>query len=159
MFKAKNSFTLIEMLVVLGIMVLIAGLSLPFFSGFAKGARLKQAAKEVSSVFRTARNLAVTQHQEHSVQFVIDDETVQYYISEANDTLVEKKHTLPAGVTICRPSQPSESITFENNKVTFKTTGSIDGSGGALWLSDSQGKFKRISILPASGRVMVDEEP
>lgn len=57
--RPQRGFTLIEMLMVVAIFVLIAGIAAPMFVGSYAGAKLRTAARAVIMTSRYARNMAV----------------------------------------------------------------------------------------------------
>ena len=65
--KFAPSFTLIEMLVVIGIILLIAAISLPAFLAMTKGGRLRQAGDTVTSACLVARSRAIRERRKISV--------------------------------------------------------------------------------------------
>ena len=57
--RSQRGFTLIEILMVVAIFVLIAGISAPMFAGSYAGAKLRSAARVVVMTHRYARNMAI----------------------------------------------------------------------------------------------------
>ena len=77
-------------LIVLAVIILILWVSIPFFSSFTKGAKLKTAAKDVIAVLNTARSLAITQRKNYSVTFNYSARPHSYYITDEDNQLYEK---------------------------------------------------------------------
>jgi Tfp pilus assembly protein FimT len=156
---SRKSFTLMEMLVVLGVVILLIGVSIPFFASFNKGAKLKTSAKGVAAVLNTARNIAITQRKNYSVTFDTSSHPHSYYITDKDEQLYKKKYSLPSSVKFYRPGKPNEPTTFPSDKATFSSTGGLTGSAGSVWLADKQGDIRRISVSNTTGRVKIDKEP
>ena len=57
--RSQRGFTLIEILMVVAIFVLIAGIAAPMFAGSYAGAKLRSAARAVVMTHRYARNMAI----------------------------------------------------------------------------------------------------
>jgi Tfp pilus assembly protein FimT len=148
-----------EMLVVLGVIILLLGVAIPFFASFSKGAKLKTSAKGVAGVLNTARNLAITQRKKYSVTFDNSSHPHSYYITDEDEQLYKKKYYLPSSVKFYRPDKPSEPTTFPSHQATFSSTGGLTGSAGSVWLADKKNDIRRISVSNTTGRVKVDKEP
>ncbi len=67
-----RGFTLIEILVVLVLMSLIAGISTVFFAGSLPKARQRASAREIVSTIKYARTLAASTHERQVVTFDLD---------------------------------------------------------------------------------------
>ena len=59
--------TLVELLVVLGIIGLIVGMGLPSFTHYAQHLRLNAAVRQVVGLVSLARSAAISSHEEHAV--------------------------------------------------------------------------------------------
>jgi general secretion pathway protein H len=124
-----NGFTLIEVVVVLGVMALITAMALPMLTGAQSRENLQAAARTIAAALRSTRNLAMTDG--HVEIFVIDT-----------------AHGLfrPAGSRTARrsPSDVQMLLTTTTDDRIDATTGSIrffaDGSatGGAVHLSNGK---------------------
>jgi len=157
--ETRKGFTVMEMLVVLAVIALLLGVSIPFFSGFTKGTKLKTAAKDVSAVLNTARSLAITHRKNYSVNFDNSSYPHPYYITDESDQLYGKRYSLPSSIRFYRPSEPESPSTFDSGKATFSSTGGLTGSAGSVWLADKRGDFRRITVSNTTGRVKIDKEP
>ncbi|MBT9147321.1 MAG: hypothetical protein DDT32_01075 [Syntrophomonadaceae bacterium] len=89
--RHKMGFTLLELLVVLVIMSMIIAMSVPAFSTYQRGARLRSASREISSAIMLARTQAITLRKERAVVFVEADRE----FGIAGD---EEGWTLPPGI-------------------------------------------------------------
>ena len=67
--ETRSAFTLMEMLVVMAVIVILLGISIPFFSGFTKGTKLKTAAQDITASLNAARGMAITYRKSYSVVF------------------------------------------------------------------------------------------
>lgn len=71
--RRTSGFTLLELLIVMMVMSLIAGLVVPAYSKSLTSLDLRKSARHVSAVLKESRNIAVFQSQ--TVQFYLDEET------------------------------------------------------------------------------------
>ena len=65
----ENGFTLLEFLVVLIIMSMVIAMSIPAFSSYIRGTRLRTAAREISTAIMSARTQAITLRKNRTVFF------------------------------------------------------------------------------------------
>lgn len=150
--KSRQGFTLIEILVVLGIIAIVFTISVPFFSRFTSGQRLKVATREISSVLQAARSYATTRHRAYYVNF--DREKGEFWISyvdpKLGETTVEKIFNLPQAIDITQTD-------FTNDRVEFKPTGGAV-EGGSIWIADKRGNIRRIVVSKVTGSVKIEKE-
>lgn len=157
--EGRQSFTLMEMLVVLAVVVLILGVSIPFFATFTKGAKLKTAAKDVTAVLNTARSMAITQRKKYSVSFDYSAQPHFFYITDENNQVYGKKYYLPTSIRFYRPQDSLHPTTFTDDKATFSSTGGLTGSTGSVWIADKRDNTRRIAVSNTTGRVKIDRQP
>jgi general secretion pathway protein H len=152
--RAVRAFTLVEMLVVLAIIGMLMGISVPFTSRFGRGLRIKTSARAVLSVLRAAKSSAVTHRQKYFVFF--DVKNNEYWIQDSNGNIFEKKYRLPSSVEFrVKDDEESDPVTFEQDKAVFLPGGSV-GEGGTVTITDKQGDSKIISILGSTGRIVIE---
>lgn len=120
----KRSFTIIELLVVLSIIILVLGISTPYFAKFAQKSKLEAAARDIATALRTARMYAITNRKTYFVRFNTDTEVYNIgYTEGANDILVGKVLKTPELVDIVDISNN----TGNQIKINFRSLGTADG--------------------------------
>lgn len=148
------AFTLVEMLVVLAILGLILGISIPFTASFGKGLAIKTTARSITGVLNVARSNAVTFRKNYSVVF--DVKKCQYWIEDESGMMYEKKYSLSASVKFdVKDNEETDPVTFENDRVIFNPAGGLDGASGSITFSDKQGDTRTISIIGSTGKIIV----
>ena len=154
--KNIKGFSITEIIIVMALMSMLIGMSLPLFGRFSSASQLKTSTKDVSSMFRQARQKAITHRGKYTVKINIDSFPQSVWIEDANGALADKKYELPATVSFDNTEDPFDVCSFEGNQVTFKPVGSVEGSGGYIWLSHKNGKRMQISVFKMSGRVKIE---
>lgn len=142
--KRKGGFTLIEMTIVLFIILIFLGMSLPFFANFSTGTGLKTAEREVGTILRTTRSYAVSQNSNFSAIFNAGVTPNTYRITNSSFTTLDKTYQLPAGVTF---AAPISTVTFTSNG------GLASGSTTSVTINSRQGGSKQITVDTATGAV------
>ena len=80
-----RGFTLIEMMVVVGIIMLTAAVMLPNIAGYVRAGRIRAAQDAVSSALQRARNVAIMKNTQMGVTFITQDNTT--YWVHVEDTI------------------------------------------------------------------------
>lgn len=144
---SQLGFTMIEMLVTVGVGLLLVGLGIAGYLGFNDRQKILSAAREIETIFQTGANKArsgdlggCTQLEAYRLTFVTAADPVTASLasvcSDATVT-VTKTYTLPAGVTVSfapvitqiefpvlqggfrfSPSTPDVDVTLTNDAVT-----------------------------------------
>jgi prepilin-type N-terminal cleavage/methylation domain-containing protein len=166
---SQRGYTLAEALVVIAIVGLITGVSVPFFMNYLRQNRVRSSASYFQTALRYARQRAVTKHIQTRVSFLPNTDPGQYTIWDAKyDTngavaswtaVQPKVRYLDEGVTFANDAgQPVADKYDATGSVTTSNDGQpdiifgIDGSAlnaanataapGTLWLKT---KFKSVT--------------
>ncbi len=67
--RSREGFTLVEAILVVGIMGILMAISIPSFVGWRENLMYRETAREVASILREAKSRAITNNLEHQVQF------------------------------------------------------------------------------------------
>lgn len=155
--KQNKGFTLLEVMVALGIVGVLIGVAVPNILQWLPDYHLKQAARDLYSDMQFAKINAMKQNQDWAIVF--DDEAGKYFICSAkgsddswniNDNTVEKEVNLPVkgGVQYGHGSASKDAtddggssfsdddITFQNNYATFNGMGT--GNSGYTYLENNK---------------------
>ncbi len=148
----RRGVTLVELLVVLGIIALVLGISVPGFSGYAQQLRLKTAIRQTMGLLSLARSTAISSRTDHTVAF--DAERQELTMTNvASGEVAERVVKLPPTVTL--EFQMGGEAAPEP-KLTFRSTGSLTGRTTSLVLSDKEHQHT-ISVTGATGAVTVQD--
>ena len=121
----KNCFTLVEILVILGIIGVLSLIGIPAFKIFQPSLQLSGTVRELATDLRYAEQLAITEHIEHG----------------APDEVLESK-TLPGEVSF------SGIAGFTDNKVVFNPYGAAKESG-VITLVNTKNAISSIDVRPS----------
>jgi prepilin-type N-terminal cleavage/methylation domain-containing protein len=110
--KARaRGFTLVELLVVIGIIAVVSAVALPNVVGYMRGARLRGAEDQVAGALQRARNMAIMKNTQMGISFVIQDDTTFWVHVE--DTI--------AGVTAGNVGFTRQGVDFANPSAVLST--------------------------------------
>ena len=141
----SHGFTLAELLVIIGIIAVIATVSLPVYRSISMNINLTSAGRDMATDLRFAQQQAVTTQAGYRVAFYIGSNS--YAIINVETGATAKSRTLKAPITIV-------SVTgLTGDAVTFNATGAVD-SAGIITLANPNGRRIAIDIKP-SGYVKV----
>ncbi|MFQ5906430.1 MAG: GspH/FimT family pseudopilin [bacterium] len=74
MVRGRQGFSIIELLVVIGILGVMTAISVPFYIGYRPRLMLSQAGNRVLAAIRMARQMAVAEARTHTVYLKFDEE-------------------------------------------------------------------------------------
>ncbi len=147
-FPKSEGFTLTEMLIVIGVIGILVGISTPIFKRFQPVFQLNGAVRNLVTDLRYAQQLTVTEQKEHCVRFF--PASKEYKIIQCQDGAEEILRTISL--------QEIDSITvagdFSNNEVRYNPYGAVKEAGN-ITLEINE-KAKTIDVRP-SGFVKVIE--
>ncbi|MCR4314986.1 MAG: type II secretion system GspH family protein [Planctomycetes bacterium] len=175
--NGKRGYTLIEIMVVLGIIAIILGVSVTIVSVFGRVHGLLAIAQTMRADFTQARNLAAEHHSESRMRFIFDnDPTVKqyYYVLEfvdpTDDTnIIEvSRRYLTGGCNLTDRTggafggtNPDFTIRFhqrgtcdfDESDIDTSTWGDGDDSNelGELYFTDGSGNVLAVNINRSSG--------
>ena len=169
----RAAFTLIELLTVVGIMLMLASVTLIAVAPFIRGRSSGAAARVVQAAIYQARTYAATQGSNATVYFDPATRSFTLYAStyiHPDNRLDERATFLPPGIrfVVNAAGDPvvQASGTLSRRTLVFRPSGSLDPTqmGGLTsnWdvsICDERGEnVKRIEVVFASGMTAIYEE-
>ena len=146
---SHTGFTLIEILIVIGVIGILVGISIPVYRQFQPTLQLNGAVRNLVTDLRYAQQLAVTEQKEHCVHFFPGQK--EYKIIQCQDPEAEE-------ILKTISLQEIDSITiagdFINNEARYNPYGAVK-EAGTITLKINE-KAKTIDVRP-SGFVKVTE--
>lgn len=134
----NNGFTLIELVVVLLIVGVAAGVVIVSISNEYRKAAIKYEVRKVFSALNYARELSITRHAE--LTFEINENNTGYSIYSGEKSFYQR--TLPRGITIY------------SEKIDFFPLG--DSTGGTISMADENGRKYEIIVSQITGKARVE---
>ena len=141
--RSSSAFTLIEMLVVIGIIILVSAVSLPVFLSMGKGGKLRQAKATITGACLVARSRAIRERRKFSVTVLEREKCViinDYSLLENILPLVE--------ADTCQDSVTNAVVRAENTLV--RTTSTVAYNGYYATLIKGNGIGQQRLIVPHS---------
>lgn len=140
-----RGFTLLELLVTLGVIALAVGLALPAIGRSTEAVRARADIAGFSAVLRRAREQAITERQPHRV--VVEPDARRVTIVAGGDEV--------RGTRVFPPRLAIQAVASPSTTVRFEPEGS--SSGGEFRLTSGSTTW-RVSVDAATGRVRATRE-
>lgn len=139
-------FTLVELMVVLGLLALVYALVAPSVNNAMGIGQARVASRELLAALREARALAIAESRE--VRFVVDGVSASYGVGQA-------RAPIPFGFELASDVPASRRLTQRIAAIDFFPDGS--STGGAVVLAQRGGQRTTISVDWLTGHVGVVE--
>jgi general secretion pathway protein H len=127
--SSQNGFTLIEVVVVLGVMALITAMAMPMLTGAQARTDLQATARTIAAALRSTRNLAMTDG--HVEIFVVD---TAHNLFRPAESRVPRR--IPNDVQMLLVTTTDDSVDATTGSIRFFADGSA--TGGAVRLSNGK---------------------
>jgi len=173
--RNQRGFTLIELMVTVGLIGIVVSLAVPSFMGSLPRIRLRSATRALSSDIRRARSEAISRNKLIYVVFPVTGTT--YTVREDSITgpvimnvdLAEEFNGVSFGLGTVVPNSkppgvlptgaPGDSVDFTDNNIRLDALGRSMKAGapenGEIYLTNTLGEIYCITVLGTSGRVKV----
>jgi Tfp pilus assembly protein FimT len=76
--KRASGFTLVEVILVLVVLIVISGISIPYFAGSYRGIKLRSSARTINRMARYARSMAIM--REETLTVALNHETMEIFL-------------------------------------------------------------------------------
>jgi type II secretion system protein H len=150
--RSEAGFTLMELMIVLGIFGLVLAASWGNFQSLIRNQRLTGATNQVVTHLRLAREKAVAEGNNFVVTFRIASNDYQVWDDEASDAVFgsqdsRRVFSMPTGTVLQNPSF------FGSNRITFRPDGTCDATG-SVEITNRE-RLKLVNVLASTGKVTV----
>ncbi|HLY62727.1 MAG TPA: type II secretion system protein [Terriglobia bacterium] len=133
--------TLLELVVVITILTLMAGLVAPRMGPWLEAWKLRSAAERVAQTFRYARSRALFEQHFYVVQILPQQSLVK--VLQQNSGVI-REIPLPEGIQIIEEEELAARRTPEVFSFIFPPSGEVEEKN--LWLRNSQGRTVKIHL-------------
>ncbi len=155
----ESGFTLLELILVLSLMAVIAGLVLPAFSGIVQRMELRSSIKEITTALRYARSKAVS--AKVPVIFQAEFEKSRYWLEEPQTGTISEVRSLAKGIIFREFFDGEDTLTDGLISIVYFPRGNT--SGGAFRLSapkeDDEREWFEIEIDQVTGKSKITNNP
>jgi type IV fimbrial biogenesis protein FimT len=151
----EAGFSLIELLVTIGIMSILLAAGLPAMLKHTGTIKLKKATDEVVGTLKLARQRAVATSSSVVVQFDLEDANF-YVFDDLNENGVRDDGETMAGPYGIPNGIALAEVGFASDRVTFGPRGSASESQ-AVVLRNAGSNAQRVDVIAASGLIYVSE--
>lgn len=152
--RSRDGFTLLEMLVVMGVIAVVTLIGMPYFFHILRIAKFDNGVTQMSLLVQRARYEAVRRGEPTTVEIDLADSSI--FAVDADDDLIQIM-LLPEGLTFGGPAADPAAVDGfgADSKLQFSTTGAADAAG-AFRVGDTYENYLEIRIdPPATGQANV----
>ena len=154
--RDPNGFTLLELILVLVMMGLIAGLTLPFVVSTLDRIKLQSEVRQISSAIQFTRSEAIS--RKTLFIFNVDIDKNQYWLAIPKQEEVTQSKPIDATVQIMDYQRADETLTEGTFKILFYPRG--NSSGGTIRFKSINDKDEEniyaVTIDPITGKPKIE---
>jgi|SRR5208283_4081150 len=157
-YKRKEGFSLVELLVIMGILSIILVIAMPYFYEYEANNSLTSAARDIEADFAESKEKTISENLPYRITFNVSSNN--YTIEQPAGTILQTKTPSTFGIGINFASSipaacfSGASTSFNVTTVDFQTRGIMNPSSGTVLLTNRRGSNATISYY-VSGKTIV----
>ena len=144
-FNKYSGFTLIEVLVVLGILTLLLAIIPPLLPNVISSTKVKTATRDIAASLKLARSQAISQQSEARLTLNVKDKLI--HLGEQ-----QKRLELPEGAELLLVTANTEQQSEDEGSILFFPDGS--STGGRIEVAHAQDRFM-IDVNWLTGKIKI----
>ncbi|QHI70454.1 type II secretion system protein [Tichowtungia aerotolerans] len=152
----SRGFTLIEVMLVVVIILIAAGMAVPMLSGSSDAAQMRDAVRSTIRLSRYARSMAILNQADCTLSFSTNRITLAGTEGTLAERRISDKITIADFENLAKEDRRDTDEDEEGKKVIFYPTGMNDGF--EVTLEDEDGRSHTIKCNPITGKVTTDED-
>jgi prepilin-type N-terminal cleavage/methylation domain-containing protein len=148
----RKAFTVLELLIVVGILALLSGFTIPTFQLLLAQVQLSTASSDMEELLRLTQQKTVTEQNIYGVTLIPGATTVPRFRYNPLDgtKTIQETYTLPSSIRLDTVNLVGET------DIRFSTSGAPNVSGDVVLLDVDRTRRRRIDIRP-SGAVFANQ--
>ena len=147
----RTAMTLMELLIVLGIIAVVVGMSVPAMTRYSSQARLKATVRQMAGFLSLARSLSIGSQSGHTVLVDIEHRRMTVMDNTSGEVL-EQQLRLPQGIDV---TLESGGEVLSPAEIVFQPSGSLRGRTVSVIIKEGQ-KRATIAISGITGAVTAE---
>jgi len=152
----KRAFSLLELILVLFLVGLMAGLTTPFLLSTLERIKSQSSVRELATSLRYARSLAITQKTPFAFNVNMDNN--RYWLTDLETEEPRIVKELDPGIKVTRFSDKEETIIGGTFFIIFYPQGNSSGGSISIESKNPPGKSFFITLDSITGKPHVDQE-
>lgn len=139
--QTRTGLSFVELLISIGILGLIAAVSVPYIRDSISNLRLANSAKDIVSYIRNSQQLTVSEQTHYHTELI--DAEQKYKIIKTSDGSIIKEETLPSEIIFFAING------FTDNKISFNYYGATIETGTIILKNTTTNRTATIEVKPS----------
>lgn len=157
--RSQSGVTLIEILTTVAIVGILAAMASPYFERGIEQVRFRSQTKNITSMLRTARSLAISEKVPHGVDFNFAGGLITLFKDSINPAAEQYDVGADPAIEVdsIATNYAASYTTFTTSSVIFQPNGTASESGDVEIRYSSEESYKtgQVNVLASTGRCKI----